>query len=331
MLHSAPAPGDGDDYDYDCDPTVHLPEHDCETHLIAKATADRQVRALALRGFDVFINLCDGARDEDSAGIEVVRALERRGAAYTGADPGFYEPSREAMKRACRRRGVATPRSAFGTELEAVVRAAGSLRFPLIVKHPSSYASVGLTRDSRVHDREALRVQVARTLALFGAALVEEFIEGREFTVLVAEDPRDPRTPIAFVPVEFAFPAGECFKHHDLKWLDYRSMTWSAVQDPALALRLQDMSREQFVGLGGCGYGRCDIRMAADGELYMLEINPNCGIFYPPGEPGSADVILARDPAGHRGFLDLIIASALKRQRARRVRRGAPLARVASA
>jgi D-alanine-D-alanine ligase len=289
------------------------------------------VRTLVERGFDVFINLCDGARDEECAGVEVVQALERRGAAYTGADAGFYEPSREAMKLACRQHGVAAPRSTFGAELGAVVRAAEALRFPLIVKHPSSYASVGLTRDSRVHDREALLVQAARILELYGAALVEEFIEGREFTVLVAENPRDPREPIAFVPVEFAFPAGECFKHHDLKWLDYRSMTWSSVLEPELVARLQDMSRKQFLGLGGCGYGRCDIRMAADGELYMLEINPNCGIFYPPGEPGSADVILARDPAGHRGFLDLIIASALKRQRARRRERRAPWVRVASA
>jgi D-alanine-D-alanine ligase len=45
----------------------------------------------------------------------------------------------------------------------------------------------------------------------------QEFVDGREFTVLVAENPDDPRNPIAFVPVEVAFPAGETFKHFDLK------------------------------------------------------------------------------------------------------------------
>ena len=60
-----------------CDPSRHLPEHTFERHLIEKATAVRQVRDLAAKGFDAFVNLCDGAWDEDRAGIEVVQALER--------------------------------------------------------------------------------------------------------------------------------------------------------------------------------------------------------------------------------------------------------------
>jgi hypothetical protein len=55
--------------------------------------------------------------------------------------------------------------------------------------------------------------------------------------------------------------------------------------------------------------------MAADGTIYMLEINPNCGIFYAPHEPGSADFSLINDPVyNHYKFLKLIIRSALKRQ-----------------
>jgi len=46
----------------------------------------------------------------------------------------------------------------------------------------------------------------------------------------------------------------------------------------------------------------------------MLEINPNCGIFYPPTDPGSADFSLLNDPMGHQGFMDLIIRAGLKRQ-----------------
>jgi D-alanine-D-alanine ligase len=55
--------------------------------------------------------------------------------------------------------------------------------------------------------------------------------------------------------------------------------------------------------------------MAADGTIYMLEINPNCGIFYAPHEPGSADFCLIHDPVyNHHKFLKLIIRSAQKRQ-----------------
>jgi hypothetical protein len=65
--------------------------------------------------------------------------------------------------------------------------------------------------------------------------------------------------------------------------------------------------------MDGNSYGRVDIRMNNREELYFLEMNPNCGIFYPTVEVyGSADFILAHDPIGHDGFLNLIIESAFK-------------------
>lgn len=37
--------------------------------------------------------------------------------------------------------------------------------------------------------------------------------------------------------------------------------------------------------LAGVSYGRCDFRICAKtGVLNFLEINPNCGIFYPAGQ-----------------------------------------------
>jgi D-alanine-D-alanine ligase len=54
--------------------------------------------------------------------------------------------------------------------------------------------------------------------------------------------------------------------------------------------------------------------MDADGTIYMLEINPNCGIFYPPSEPGSADFSLLNDSINHTKFMKLMIRSAQRRQ-----------------
>src|SRR5208283_2588897 len=69
-----------------------------------------------------------------------------------------------------------------------------------------------------------------------------------------------------------------------------------------------------FAALGGSGFGRCDIRMDGAGTIYMLEINPNCEVFCPQGQFGSADFILANDPAGHRGFLEHLVACAIRRR-----------------
>jgi D-alanine-D-alanine ligase len=97
------------DLDLPCDPRPYLPDADWQYVALQKSTAVATVVELAGQGFDVFLNLCDGAWGEDRPGIEVVEALERLGVAFTGATSEFYEPSREAMKRLPRlgRRGTA--------------------------------------------------------------------------------------------------------------------------------------------------------------------------------------------------------------------------------
>jgi D-alanine-D-alanine ligase len=149
----------------------------------------------------------------------------------------------------------------------------------------------------------------------FGRALVEEFIEGREFTCLIAENPNDPKKPLTFTPVEFIFPAGESFKHYDMKWVEYEKMSVAVVDDPKIQKTLREQTTRVFKELGGNGYARCDYRMGSDGMIYMLEINPNCGIFYAPHEPGSADFSLLSDPTtDHSKFMKLIIRNAQIRQ-----------------
>lgn len=305
-------------FDPQCDPSPYLPEHRFTHVLITKATAVRQVIDIARQGFDVMINLCDGAWEEDRPGIEVVDALERLNVAFTGAGSGFYEPSRVAMKMAAHSSGVAVPAFVEARSAADAERALDELRFPMIVKHPNSYSSIGLTRLSRVVDAHGLRQAVKAMVETYGAALVEEFIEGREFTVLVAEARHADEEGWALEPVEFCFPAGETFKHFDLKWKDFETMTTRALGDGpeerALSASLREAAALTFSTLGGSGYGRCDFRVDAAGVVYLLEINPNCGIFYPEGQFGSADVILANDSGGHRAFLEHLIACAKRRQ-----------------
>ena len=303
-----------DSYDLPADPRPYLADAEWESVELRKATAVGQLLALRPERFDLFFNLCDGAWDEDRPGVEVVRTLERLGAAFTGATSSFYEPSREAMKRVCAAWGVETPGYVLANHERDLERAAETLRFPLILKHPSSYGSVGLTRDSRVNSLAALMEQGHRTIAAFGAALVEEFIEGREATVLVAESPGAPAAPITYTPIEFRFPEGESFKHFDLKWVNYQALGTAPVAEPDLEASLRDASARLFAGLGGTGYGRCDLRIDGDGRPFMLEINPNCGVYYPLSDPGSADLCLLHDPAGHRGFTELIVRAALTRR-----------------
>ncbi|MDP6962860.1 MAG: D-alanine--D-alanine ligase [Planctomycetota bacterium] len=307
--------------DWRCDPRPFYPEAEWVVgYLDDKETAVEEVETLVDKNFDLFFNLCDGCEsEEDNPGVEVVETLERLGQPYTGANPEFWEPTREKIKEVCHSFGINTPKSVRVSDDDSFERALSELNFPMFVKHYSSYASIDISRASKVNSEAGLLRQVNKIVAKHGAALVEEFIEGDECTVLVAENPQSPEHPIVFTPIKYIFPKGDTFKHESLKWDEdqFCGLKTVPVDDPVLATRLRKECADLFKGLNGVGFGRCDIRIDQAGIPYMLEINANCGIYYPEDAAGSADFILASDPAGHIGFTKLLIEAAFARHNSR--------------
>ena len=297
------------------DPSYYLNDYYQWEMVNVKVPALDFIRKLSKKNnYDVYLNLCTGAGDEE-LGIDVVQALETLNLPFTGADSRFYEPTREQMQAVAEIQDVGFARG-FHAESVDDLWLARKLRYPLMVKHPNSYGSTGMTRDSRVESLAQLRKQVQRMIWEYGAARVEEFIDGREFTCLVVDNPDDLSDPFTYQPVEVKFPLGETFQHTEVKWQS-ADMRLAPVKDKSLVKRLQEMTKRMYLGLGGVGYGRTDIRMTDEGDLYMLEINPNCGILYLPEEYGPADVPVASDPDGHKGFFDRIFRSAILRQQMR--------------
>lgn len=310
VLSSIPEPND-----VPYDPSPHMNGFKWKHYQVQPKNVERQLRDLLNEGVDVFFNLCDGTPDDALSGIGLVQLMEKLGVAFTGADSKFFDPSRQEMKSYAKKVNVPTPGWVMVDRVEDVERFSKRLRFPILVKPPHGYASIGIRRESRCENLEQLKVQTEREIEEFGRALLEEFIEGREFTCLIAENPDDPNEPLTFKPVEFIFPEGESFKHYNMKWVEYEKMSVAPVTDRRIERVLRDQTRRLFKAMDGNGYARCDYRMSADGTISMLEINPNCGIFYAPHEPGSADFCLIHDPVyDHHRFLKLIIRSAMKRQ-----------------
>lgn len=300
---------------YPYNPSDYLRPYSWEIYFLTRMNSVRVTQELVKRDFDIFLNMCDASWHEPYPGPEVIQVLENAEVAFTGADSAFYDPSREDMKKVCSYYGILTPSGVVVDHSGAIDRKIETLRFPMIVKLPNSFGSTGIERDSKVETIDALRKQVRRLIDKFGGALVEEYIEGREFTVLVAENPDDPIEPKVYRPIEFVFPPGESFKHFYLKWKDYELLRAKPCDDPVLAERLMEATRKLFIGLNGVSFGRCDLRVSDAGEIFMLEINPNCGIFYGVDEPGSADFVLLNDPEGHSGFIERIFRAALARQK----------------
>lgn len=280
----------------------------------------RQLQALKPQGFDIYVNLCEGYLEWDVPSVDVIHSLEQLDLPYTGPTPQLYDPSKPLMKYVAHSAGVATPRHVVvGPDDDAVAAAArAKLRYPLFVKPAKAGDSLGVDEHACVADAEALRGQVAQVQRDYPELLVEEFIEGREFTVLVIGDADGHGRSTALAPIEYRFPEGRRYKSYALKTSELHPDANVRVTDPTLVQRLQDAARIVFRSFDATGYARMDFRMDAAGTLYFLEIDFTCSVFYPEGWEGSADHILRLDGLGQAGFLERIVAEGRARYARRR-------------
>ncbi len=300
-------------YDPPRDLSPLLPGHEFHHEFLDKATAFGQIKTLQRRGFDIFVNLCEGYRDSDVPSIDVIHALEDLNLPFTGPTSRLYDPSKDLMKLVALSSGVAVPAWQLVGPGDDPAEAARGLRYPLFVK-PSAYGdSLGIDERSLVTLPGDLEYQVAAKLPEFGKLLVEEYIDGREFTVLVLAGPDRTRRPVAFTPIEFLFPPGPHFKTYDLKVTQFHPECNVPCTDADLAGRLKAAAIEVFEGFTGEGYARMDFRVDPAGRVFFLEANFTCSIFYPEGYQGSADYILAFDGIGQAGFLQAVIDEGLAR------------------
>jgi D-alanine-D-alanine ligase len=250
----------------------------------------------------VVLNLCDGDEINGVPGVSVIRHLDARGVRYTGADEAFYRAttSKISMKQDFDRAGVPTPGWAVVERgADAVGDLFARLGTPLIVKPAVSAGSMGITTRSVVSTESELLEQL-RLLELGyqgwdlagGGVLVEQFISGTEFTVLITGSARRPETVVVHAPVERVFhhslPPTERFLSFDRLWEVYERETPVGVDeylweygpvDAAMTARLSEVSVAAYRAVGGTGYGRVDLRVdAATDSIAVLEVNAQCGL-----------------------------------------------------
>jgi len=269
-----------------------------------------QLRALRKQGYDIFVNLCEGYLDWSVPSIDVIHALDALNLPYTGPSARLYDPPKELMKYVAYTEGVTTPAYVLIRCPADAEKAIAEVGFPLFVKPAHAGDSLGVDNHSLVQTRAALDSKVGELLESYDELLAEQYIAGREFTVLVAANGADCQ---AFRPVEFLFPEGSRFKTYALKTSELHPEANIPCADPVLDTQLRAVSERIFRAFGGVGYGRLDFRLGEDGVPYFLEINFTCSVFYDKGYEGSADYILRYDGIGAAGFLKLIIAEGVAR------------------
>ncbi len=295
-----------------------LPECEVDHLFLRKALVYKQLREAAARSYDVFVNLCEGYLDWDIPSIDVIWALERLRLPYTGPGTRLYDPSKALMKYVAYTQDVPFPafvEAESGADCET---AAAELRFPLFVKPAHAGDSLGIDTASYVTNEVELRQKCGDVIREFGKAIIEEYIDGRECTLLVAANPEDRFHPVVLTPLEFVFPQGARFKTYELKVEQHHPTCNIPLSDPELSEKLRLSAKAIFAGFEGEGYARLDFRVNAASDIFFLDINFACSVFYPEGYEGSADYILKYSEGGAAGFLRHIIGEGIQRHFSRR-------------
>jgi len=170
------------------------------------------------------------------------------------------------------------------------------LQFPLIVKSLFFEASAGISQASVVENADQLQKRVVFVHENLGtAAIVEQFIDGRELYVGVIGNERLDILPVwemsfAEMPDNRWRIATERVKWSTQYQKKHGIMTNAASLDADAAARIQRIARRAYTALDLNGYARIDIRLDDAGHPFVLEANPNPNLAYGEDFAESAEV-----------------------------------------
>ncbi|MCK0165540.1 D-alanine--D-alanine ligase [Marinobacter sp. S6332] len=190
--------------------------------------------------------------------------LSQAGIPYTGSEVMASSLAMDKLRTKYVFAGCGLPTPKFKTmsaadEAEQIVQ---ELRSPLSVKPSREGSSIGIRK---VHNAVELAEAFEAAAALDSSVLVEEWVEGPEFTVSLLQDRALPAIGLS---------TDHVFYDYDAKYLAddtrYRIPCGLAPEDEA---RLQNLALEAFRVVGCRTWGRVDIMQDAEGEFWLLEVN----------------------------------------------------------
>jgi len=293
LLHSANA------LEPPVDPVIEQLSSTLETlnHEVHRISADSDVvpvvTAMKKVQPDLVFNLAESFAGVSALESNVAALLNLLDLRYTGSSPAglLMAGDKILAKKVLRFHGIQTPE--FATVYRGASDWAGDIEFPVILKPPQEDASIGITGGSIVNDLKELFGKIDSLQAEFrGPVLVEEFVEGREFYVGVLGNVEARALPV--IELDFSgLPVGmPHIASWDAKWGADGSGAGAGAEksaefagtksifpadlDDELVERMQKTAVASFGALRLRDYARIDLRVAASGEIYVIEVNPNC-------------------------------------------------------
>lgn len=262
-------------------------------HEVSAVVVDREkdvaatVANLKREAPDLVFNIAESFGGKSALESNVAALLNLLDLRYTGSSPAglLLAGDKSLTKKVLLAHGIRTPQAA--TVYRGALDLGGDLSFPVIVKPPQEDASLGISSASVVRGITDLLARIdALQTEYQQPVLVEQFIEGREFYVGVLGNANAEALPV--IEMDFSgFPAdkpkiasweakwGEDGEGSGAEYAGTRSIFPEGL-DEELEARMKQVALDAFHALRLRDYGRIDMRVSPSGEIYVIEVNPNC-------------------------------------------------------
>lgn len=166
------------------------------------------------------------------------------------------------------------------------------MKFPMIAKPNSEGSSKGITNKSLVFNEDELREQVKYLLKNYcQAVIVEEFLEGREFTVgIIGNGSKAKVLPIVEVTFDYLPDDVHKFDSYEVKWIydnpesGIDPLICPAKLSKLLKRRIERNCLLAYDKLGCVDFCRMDVRLDSKDKPNILEINALPGLIPDPKE-----------------------------------------------
>ncbi len=189
--------------------------------------------------------------------------LETLGIPYTGSGVAGSALAMDKGRAKLLWRGLGLPTPGFVVARAVTdLAAAEALGFPLMVKPAREGSSIGIRK---VEDADALREAWGEAVTLDADVLIEQWVEGAEYTCALLGDQALP-----LIRLE----TGNDFYDYAAKYQDENTRYHCPCGlDTASETAFQRLARDAFAALGASGWGRVDLMVDRQGRPWLIEAN----------------------------------------------------------
>lgn len=233
---------------------------------------------------DLVFNLCQGINNNESLKPQAAALLESLHIPFTGTNSFNLALSRDKirMKKLLTYHDIPTPKWDYAYTLGYTI--SEELKYPLIVKPGNAYNSIGITNSSVVTNKVQLEKQLKKIIVdMRRPALVEEYIEGEEYSVsILGTDDDDLRVLPLTRSVFHKMPKGtwniytEKAKQNSL-WGQKNIIVQNPLKNVSKKLEslITEIAIDTYNIMRCRDYGRVEIRVDKEDNPYVLELNTN--------------------------------------------------------